>query len=52
MKSNVKWKEYIEKKRRSTKWLEKMVVKIYGENGNEFCIEASIEIERENINQM
>lgn len=29
-----------------------MVVKIYGENGNELCIEASIEIEMENINQM
>ena len=29
-----------------------MVVKIYGNNGNEFWIEASIKVEGGNINQM
>lgn len=39
-------------KMRATKSLEKMVVEIYGGNGNEFCTEVAIKVERENTNQM
>lgn len=45
-------KEYILMKMRATKSLEKTVVKIYGQNANEFCTEVLIKVERENVNQM